>query len=256
MKVQCIIGKFSENPELCFSRQHMFIPLFVTGEFYEGELQQDTTHILFIDMVENVLLLKDYILSVKASGIKVVAAFFDEARFKTADICINNNLIDKLILFDKQYKNRFSIDTYISDYFLNEYIFPKKSDEITNNVCYFGHNQYDRILPHNITKLIDNTTYTNLYKKVQLFNGVIIYDTGKSECGNKVIHHNKAKALEALMCGVNSYSQEGIKTINYDNFLTKFDKSQDIVPISFTQEDIMILNRKVIAEFINQIRIL
>ena len=44
MKVQCIIGKFSENIDLCFSRQHMFIPLSNYGDFYEGDFRNGKIH--------------------------------------------------------------------------------------------------------------------------------------------------------------------------------------------------------------------
>lgn len=253
MIVQCIIGKFSDDPNLCFSRQHMFIPLTQYGNFYEGEFRKDTTHILFIDIVENVLKNKDYILEKKNKGVKIIAAFFDEARFGVADICIRLNLIDKLILFDKQYKDRFNIDTYISDYFLNENLFKLKIKSDSKNICYFGHNLYNRYLPNIVTK-IEVSNYIELYEKVQEFNGVLIFDTGKSECGFKIIHHNKAKALEALMCGVNAYCQDGIKTINYNNYLKTTSDIKDIPNVSFSQSEIFNINKSVIIQFIKEIK--
>ena len=255
MKVQCIIGKFSENNDLCFNRKHIFSSLSKISNFYEGDFQPNTTHILFIDLVENVLGMKEYVLDMKKSNIKIIVSFFDEARFKITQDCIDLGLIDKLILFDKQYQFRFpNTPTYISDYFLNQDLFPIKYKESSSLCCYFGHNTYDRNLPNSIIKIVDLTKYENLYETVQEFNGVLVFDTGRSECGEKIIHHNKAKAIEALMCGVNAYCQSGINTINYNNYISKYESYKNPISIEFDQKEIFELNKKVIYNFISEIK--
>jgi hypothetical protein len=254
MKIRCIIGQFSPNQELCFSHQHIYLSLKKYADCYTGPLQEDTTHVLFIDGIENVISMKSEVLLMKEKGIKVISAFYDEPRFKIADVCIEQNLVDKLILFDKQYKERFDFSVYISDYFVNEDLFPQQLESHNENTCYFGHLLYNRVMPSGCNKITDNTNYINFYNIIKEYNGCVVFDTGRSEDSDKVIvHSNKAKVLEALMCGVNAYCQSGVKTKNYDRFLKPFTSGAlDINPVEFKQEEIREINKSVIIEFLNE----
>ena len=48
---------------------------------------------------------------------------FDPANFKRIDNFIENGMIDKIIVFDNDFKDRFDVKTYFSDYFFNQDVF-------------------------------------------------------------------------------------------------------------------------------------
>ena len=252
MKIYCIVGKSRENQDVCFSYNHMYLALKKHADCYVGGFQEGTTHMLFLDVIQNVLKMRDEVEFVKKKGVKIVATTFDPANFADTDTIIANNLIDKLILFDEQYKDRFNFNVAISDYFLLQDLFPPPYVGKQEGVCYFGHllKVYERHNEYNLPLIEDFGSYQGLYQKVQKYNGVCVYDTGKGELPNQVIHHNKAKAVEALMCGVNAYCQDGIRTKNYDKYLKKFNQIENPVPIDFTQDEIFRANEKVIKDFL------
>ena len=244
MKIYCVIGQFSPNEQLCFSRQHIFASLNKYANCYTGELQEGTTHALFIDVIENVVNMEAQVKEMKEKGVKVISIFYDEPRLKIADYCIKKKLVDKIILFDNQYKNRFDFNVYISDFFVNESLFPTALEAHKLTTCYFGHLLYNRVLPEGCDKITDSSNYINFYNTIKEYNGCVVFDTGRGEDSDKVIiHSNKAKAVEALMCGVNAYCQEGIKTKKYDKFLIPFIGGKlDLKPIKFKQEEIREIN--------------
>jgi len=185
---------------------------------------------------------------VKDKGIKVVICVYDPARFPYLDPLID--YFDKIILFDQKFKNRFPIPTYISDYFLNEELFSKPPESYGNKVCYFGHLN-DRDLPEGVVH-IKSDSLKALYKNVQNFNGVYVFDIGNDEKGERgKMHHNKAKAIEVLMCGRNVYAMDRIKTKAYDKFILPANEYKNCPPVSFNQQEIFELNRKCIRDFIN-----
>jgi len=256
MKVQCIVGKSRENQNVCFSYQHMYLPLKRYIDCYDSlETQPGTTHMLFLDVIQNVRLLKGLVLEAKSKGIKIIAVTFDPANFEEADCCISEGLLDLLVLTDKQFENRFNFNVYVSDYYLNKDLFPKLESKKESGVCYFGHliAHYGRTNEYNLPIIEDFHSYQGLYKSVQEYNGCFVYDTGRGEDPNIVIHHNKAKAVEALMCGVNAYCQNGIKTKNYNHLLKSETQIHNVSPIEFSQEEIFEINEKVITDFIQAI---
>ena len=255
MKVQCIVGKSRENRDVCFSYQHMYLPLKKYVDCYDNFLlHPETTHMIFLDVIQNVRKMKSHVLYAKSQGVKIIAVTFDPANFEEADLCIKEGLIDLLVLTDKQFENRFDFNVYISDYYLNKDLFPKIDTKKDSGVCYFGHliAHYGRTNEYRLPVIEDFSSFPSLYKSVQEYNGCFVYDTGRGEDPTEVIHHNKAKAIEALMCGVNAYCQDGIKTKNYDRFLKSYNQVKSPAPIEFTQEDIMEINEKVIKDFIDR----
>ena len=256
MKIKCVVGESRANRNVCFSYQHMFLPMKKYADCYESNvIEEGTTHMVFIDVIQNVRILKNIVLDAKSKGIKIIAVTFDPANFEEADRCIEEGLLDMLVLTDMQFKDRFpNTNVYVSDYFLNEDLFSKLETKKDSDVCYFGHliGNYKRNNEHNLPVIVDFNSYEGLYSKVQNFNGCFIYDTGRGEDPNEVIHHNKAKAIEALMCGVNAYCQDGIKTKNYDHLLFKENDLLSPKKINFSQEEVFQINENVIKEFLNE----
>lgn len=235
--IKCFVDDFP------FDRLHFFNSLKKYG-FYEGELKPNTTHILFIDTPERSINMINELMYYKSLNIKIVFAFYDEARFRVVDELIKIGVVDKLILFDKQYQNRFDIDTYISDYFVNEELFPiTKSEPIYDKKCYYG-NLINRVLDDN-TEYIEIESFEDLYKKIQEYKKFVVIDVGRSENGYGIIHHNKAKFVESLMCGVPTECDSGIKTINYDKFI-----NMENIDINEIRE----INRRVINDFVNNLK--
>lgn len=233
--VKCIVDEFP------FNRQHFFNTIKKNKIFYEGNLRENTTHILFIDIPENAFNMIDEILYYKSLGIEIVYSFYDPYRFNYVDKLIEINLVDKLILFDKKYKDRFNIDTYISDYFVNEDLFPvNKIENIYDRKCYFGNLLNNRNLDDNTDHLIIDE-FEILYKKVQQYKKVVVFDTGRLMDGT-IINHNKAKFIESIMCGVPAQCDKYIDTINYNTFL-----NNDNISIELIRN----INQKVIKDFIN-----
>ena len=233
--VKCIVDNFP------FNRQHFFNTIKKFDNiFYEGDIKEGTTHILFIDLPENALNMISEIKHYKSLGIEIVYSFYDPYRFDYVDRLINMNLVDKLILFDKKYINRFNVKTYISDYFVNEDLFPiNKVYPIYDKKCYFG-NLINRNLDDNTDHLVIEN-FETLYKKVQEYKKMVVFDIGRLIDGT-IIHHNKAKYIESLMCGIPVECDEFIKTINYEQF-------KNFIDIDIDQ--IRDINKKVIKDFIN-----
>jgi len=233
--VKCIVDDFP------FNRQHFFNTIKkMDNIFYEGDIREGTTHILFIDLPERALNMISELKYYKSLGIEIVYSFYDPYRFDCIYELINMNLVDKLILFDKQYINKFNVKTYISDYFVNEDLFPiNKIYPLYDKKCYFG-NLIERKLDDNTEHLVI-VEFEDLYKKVQEYKKLVVLDIGRLSDGT-IIHYNKVKYIEALMCGVTAECQEFIKTLNYEKFKDSIDIDINVI------RDI---NRRVIKEFID-----
>jgi hypothetical protein len=271
MKALCNYGIANPNRALCFSRNHMYD---VIGKYIEcisendisiSSILDDTevTHFLILDVDYGALQYKiEDFKRLKSQGIKFILLTFDPANFWFVDTLINENILDKVIIFDKQYveyfKNHGNIEVYVSDYFFNEDLFNIKPLPKSPSVCVFGHLIHGReVLPtYNSVKVdININSYQDLYSRVQLFNGAIIHDTGTYN--HRIIHHNKAKAVEVLMCGVNAYCYPGINTKRYNQFLKeiKEDHSGDLIlsPVEFDRNVITELNKLTVKELIDEI---
>ena len=158
------------------------------------------------------------------------------------DQLISDKLIDKIILFDKKYENRFSIDTLISDYYLSDMKFPDFNEERNGEMCYFGHKKYERYLPKDCVHISKNSLQ-GLYKEASLYTKGCVFSTGKGENGD-LIYHNKAKFLEMIFCGLEVEYQEGINTINYEEYKNKKILKSDL-------NDLSEINNKVKSDIYN-----
>lgn len=193
----------------------------------EGLTLNGTKYWLFIDMPEVINTRKSEVIEAKKQDIKIISLFYDEARFPIVDRLISENLIDKLILFDKQYENRFNIDSYISDYYLSDSVFPDFNENKNGKTCYFGHKQFNRELPKECEHIGGNSL-SELYNKASEYTKGYVASTGKGESGG-IIYHNKGKFLEMLFCGLQVECQNGLKTINYEDYKNKEINKKDIV---------------------------
>ena len=196
--------------------------------FYEdtGKTLRGTKYWLFIDTPEAINDRKNEVIKSKKQGIKIISLFYDESRFPAVDRLISEGLIDKLILFDKQYKDRFRLDTYVSDYYLSDSVFPDFEEPRNGKMCYFGHTLYDRSLPKACRRIYEKSL-SELYNKASKYTKGYVATTGAGENGG-IIYHNKAKFLEMLFCGLQVLCQDGLNTINYEKFKNKEISKSDL----------------------------
>lgn len=186
--------------------------------------------------------------TIQSMNCKKAVIVFDEFKFKTVDRYID--MFDTVIVTDQQYQNRFGNKTFVSDYFINSDVFKNLHDQpIFDKKCYMGHLLFDRNL-HNIDH-ISTPTLEQLYVEISKYKGVLIYDTGRAENGIDIIHHNKAKAIEALMCGRNAYCQSGIQTLNYQHLLLNFN---DNVALNIDRREVIDINQKVVTKLVNHLK--
>lgn len=235
-----------------FNYEHGFLALkqhadeFGDAELYEdqGETIDGTKVWLFIDMPETIKARKAEVKEAKKQGIKIVSLFYDPARFPLVDQLIAEGLIDELILFDKNHRGRFPIPTFISDYYVNASLFPQFKEERNGKMCYFGHLQVDRELPAKC-KHIKMDDFKALYEAASYHSKGWCPSSGKDEQGG-ILHHNKAKFIEMLFCGLEGECQKGIDTLNYNFYRGRKIDMGDVYQMSF-------INARVINELIKQI---
>ena len=284
MKALCHYTKSNGNKNLCFTKNHMFdvinkhikcISSCDTPEIWSFD--PDITHFLILDVdYEDLAQKMDLLRRLKTQGAKFVLLTFDPPNFWFVDKLAEEGILDKVILFDSQFVEYFSrhsnIKIYVSDYFFNEDLFEIIPSDTKNHsqVCVFGHLLYSRAnRPTYGAVKVDGgrlandpvsvgiNSYQQLYNKVQLFNGAIIHDLGHWVDMTE-IHYNKAKAVEALMCGVYAYCYPGINTKRYNKFLKdiKEDDNGDLIihPIEFDTSVIQKINTLTIEELIGEIK--
>jgi hypothetical protein len=210
----------------------------------KGQLLKGTKHWLFIDMPETIERRKEEVKAARQKGIKIISLFYDEARFPLVDRLISEGVIDKLILFDKQYRDRFDIDVFVSDYYVEDSAFPEFHDDRNGKMCYFGHKSFDRELPDKCKHII-GANFQQLYQMASHHSRGYVASTGKGENGG-IIYHNKAKFIEMLFCGLQVECQDGINTINYEEY-----KNKKITKESL--EDLRQINHKVRVGLLSQI---
>lgn len=251
--IDAFFNTFPANPrpEFDFNRNHM---VGVLEKYFNSTTPEKASHYFILDVGIHVDSQIDEICNLRKQGKKIILMTFDPANFRRVDQFVYRNMLDKVIVFDAQFKDRFrGPKTYVTDYFANPVLFSRDSNlRGKNEVCVYGTiGHIGRPNIYNLPQLdtmVDN--YLDLFKLVSSYNGVAVYDTGMNEVFSAIVHYNKAKAVEALMCGVNAYCQDGIKTRRYDRFLKRFDQIPNPVPIDFDREEIVRINDLTIKELV------
>jgi hypothetical protein len=229
-----------------------FLPK-LPGYLFEGRLHPDCTHYVIFDVRQDVEQLSEALAKLRAAGLKVVLFTFDPANFKRVDIMVEAGALSKVIVFDKQFANRFKAPTYVTDYFFNESLFPKAPESYSDSACIFGTLANGRGNPYLLPKVDEPAPadYTQLYSRVQQYCGVMVWDTGLDENMKNIVHYNKAKAVETLMCGRTPYCMSGISPKHrYVKFHKPIEKILFPEPVDFSQELIWKLNRETLDEVI------
>lgn len=223
-----------------FNKTHGFQGLqsMYPSEFYEdtGQTLEGTKYWLFIDMPEEIGRREVEVRLAKEQGVKIISLFYDESRFPFVDRLVSMGLIDMFILFDKKYQDRFPISTYISDFYLLETPFPLYNKERNGKQCYFGHRLYGRTLPPECEHVMGDTL-EDVYSLSSTHSRGYVTSEGKGERG-EVVYQNKAKYVEMLFCGLQVECQNGVETINYEQYKNKEITEDDLVEIHKTNDKI------------------
>lgn len=252
MKVFNFYQQINPYPELCYNTVHMHGALSKVLDCSASTLQ-DASHMLLLDVPPTIDDNIDAFINFRRGGGKVTLMTFDPFNFRRVDSYIERGMLDMVMVFDQQFKNRFNIKTYVTDYFFNQDRFPTHEVPYHNQACIFGHLVY-RHNEHNLPK-VDNgiSSYAQLYNNVRQFNGVAVFDNGLNEDGSAIITHNKAKAVETLMCGRNPYCMSGINTIHYNQYLKSYDDILTLKEVDVPQEMIFKINQDVLNSVAEQI---
>lgn len=252
MKIFNFFQQINKYPELCYNTVHMHGALSNVINCSCSTLQ-DATHMLLLDVPSTIDNNIESFINFRNGGGKVVLMTFDPYNFKRVDSYIEQGMLDMVVVFDSQFKNRFNIKTYVTDYFFNEKVFPTNNVEYKNQVCIFGHLVY-RHNEHNLPKVdVNVSSYTQLYNNVRMFNGVAVFDNGLNEDGSALVTYNKAKAVETLMCGRNPYCMQGINTTHYNKYLKSYSDVLSPKQVDISQETIFKINRDVLNLLAEQI---
>jgi hypothetical protein len=252
MKAYCILQRpRPDNKDLCFTYSHMFLTLskYVNCS---TELETDSTHLFFLDFGPDSNQL-DLAIKLKSQGLKTTAMVFDPPGFNYIDWFKENNALDNIVLFDQKFSIEYP-EAYISDHFFNQSLFTKQTQFCNNQICTFGRIDQARNLPSGIDRVdVNISSYHELYKKVSNYNGVYVFDSGGDRTWTFTTHYNKAKGVEALMCGRNAYCHDGINTLNYNKYLKSHLLYNNLQDVTFDQCEIFDLNKKVIEELLGVI---
>lgn len=254
MKIQVIANSFGQETH---HYHHTFLSLSEKNSFlfYEGgPLQDKTTHVLILNIPSQIFPIIPYLQKLKNHGIKIIIMIADEFLFLDLEILLQLGLIDKILIPDKKYSKAFYRHgniVEICDYIANENMFPKNIIPIHNNKkCYYGHLLYDRKFSNHVDYISQNLSYKNLFDTITQYKGVLIFDTNGSAYSNDIVHNNKAKALEALMCGRQAYCQSGVSSLTYEHLLNKFENEDEI---KLDIKEIRDINNKNIEDFANKV---
>lgn len=241
------------TPELCYNTVHMHGALSTVMDCSAATLQE-ASHLLLLDVPYSIDQHIHEFVNFRNEGGKVVLMTFDPFNFPRVDGYIQKNMLDMVVVFDVQFRNRFNVKTYVSDYFFNQAVYPTEIQEYVNYPCVFGHLMYGRENTHNVPKVDKGvSSYRELYTRVRSFNGVIVFDSGLDETGSSLVAYNKAKAVETLMCGRTPYCMPGINTIHYNRYLKKYEDALTPTNIDFSQETIFEINKQVLQSLQEQI---
>lgn len=253
MKIYCDLH-WDNTPPLCFTFNHMFKPFeqLVPITHSQAQLPNETTHYVIFDVRPGLEAIMEGLALLRSAGMKVILFSFDPANFKRIDYFIQKNALSKVVLFDTKFKWRFKIPTYITDYFFHQPLFPKAPDSYELTPCVMGTLSHGRHNNYGHAKVDEPpaSSYEELYKRVQGHCGIHVWDTGLDENREHIVYYNKAKSVEALMCGRNAYCHDGINSINYNRYLRHYSEMANPRRVEFAQEKIWEINKKVISDVI------
>lgn len=241
-------------PELCYNTVHMHGSLSKVLDCNATSFD-DASHALILDVPNTIEENAQRFIDFRKNGGKVTLMVFDPFRFPRVDRFIEQKMLDMVVLFDQRFQNRFTnIKSYVTDYFFNQDVFPTNEVSYKNEACVFGHLLHGRHNKYNLSRVDEYVnSYEELYTNVRMFNGVMVLATGLDETGGSIITHNKAKAVETLMCGRNPYCGEGINTIYYNQYLKKYEDIPNLKEVDFSQEVIFNINKQVLEQLANEI---
>jgi len=231
--------------------------------YFNTNISPNITDLDYYFIIDNIWANYSYahklIESLKKKGTKVVVITYDPPNFKQIDMLIADKLVDLVITFDKRFANRFKPKTYISDYIFNEDFFPiDNPTEYNNSVCIYG-NMVPNMGKDNRYKLpiidVPCIDYVELYKRIQKYNGIHAFTTGYAEDEKTIVRYNKAKPIEALLCGRNPYCDPGLNYLcdSYNKYLKSSTLIPNPVQIDFDRTEMLQLNKNNIDNFIKEI---
>jgi len=216
-------------------------------EFGYNEKYGDLDYFFIIDNVGKYAVFgRDTLKRMSSQGTRIIAITYDPSSFKGIYPLVEDGSLSGVVIFDKAHGNKFNCKTFVSDYVFNEEFVPKDSGVHSNEVCIYGTvgNIPQRMNRFNLPKIDDiDTNYPKLYKDIQKYNGVHVFTTSLGEDGITVVHNNKAKPVEILLCGRNPYCEMPMSTIRYDKYLKNENQIPIPVSIDFTQSEISVLNQ-------------
>ena len=250
MKILFNLGIADPDPLKCFTTQHMLTPLKDSFDLVDNVYDCDKVVFLDFGHVDHEIK-KNICIQAKSLNKEVIITTFDPANFSYIKHLEEESLFSRVVVFDQQFSTYFA-NSIVSDYWLNDTLFPKEFVD-KNGVCTFGHLECGRTLPPQVTKVdSDKIDLVSLYNKVSRFSGVVVFDSGV--CNGSIIHHNKAKSLEALLCGCIPFCKEGISSPVFGRFFKKFEEyTKPIRPFSEIEE-VSSLNKVTIDNFIKLIK--
>lgn len=188
---------------------------------------------------------RDTLKKMSSQGTKIIAVTYDPSSFKGVHPLVTDKSLAGVVVFDKSSANNFNCKTFVSDYVFNDEFFPAENETPSGEVCIYGTvgNIPQRANRYGLTKIDDtDTDYYALYRSIQKYNGVHVFTTSLGEDCITVVHNNKAKPVETLLCGRNPYCEMPMSTIRYDRYLKTDDQIPTPQPISFSRNEILLLN--------------
>jgi hypothetical protein len=233
----------------CFDEVCCFYRGDVPSEVASGDINTD--YYVIVDNIGESRHIVSSIAKMKKKGIKIVVVTYDPPSFKDVDFFDALELVDLVITFDRKFSNRFKCKQYVCDYVFNpEYVPQSVKADYSNRVCIYGTvTGVGRNNRFNLPKIDDySTDYQALYRKIQDYNGVHVLTPGLDEDSKELIHYNKAKPIEVLLCGRNPYCEDGLDYIDYNKYLKTSDMIACPVPVDFDREDIVKINEKNVRE--------
>jgi len=227
----------------CFNEVFWLFRGQTINEFMQGNINVD--YYIIIDNIGENGRFVDVVTRMKKNGTKIVVVTYDPPNFKDIDVFDSKELLNAVITFDKKFDKRFKCTQFIFDYMFDPKFIPTTvKTEYSNSVCIYGTIDGEgRGNRYNLTKIDDlGTDYNTLYNRIQDYNGCHVFTPGLSEDGRTLIHYNKAKPIEILLCGRNPYCEEGLDYLSYNKYLKTADMIPNPVPVDFDRNEILSIN--------------